>query len=84
MTKLQAAEKVSVLSGAKKELVEVQINYFKNEVDFQDKEHKLKLLKAEQELRNSQLDGEIKEIEKKIKGETLKNMTTNANIFSFN
>lgn len=80
-TKLQAAQKVSLLSQSKKVVLELQATYLKNEIAFQEKEMELKLKKAEEDIKNAQMDGEIKKIEKRVKEETLKKIMNSS---SFN
>lgn len=72
LTKFQASQKLNTLAEAKKELIQLQIKYLKIKLEHEEQFNILKIKKAEEELKQVKCDLEIKEIEKKIKDETLK------------
>lgn len=65
LTKLQAAEKVSLLSESKKELLQLQIVYLKKEIEFQDYIFEMKKTKMEEEIKSIHLETEIKKMTSK-------------------
>lgn len=74
LTKVQASQKIITLTDIKRELVTLQIEYLKKMSTYEEQQHLLKINKKNEELKSIQLDIEIKEIEKKIKAETLRKL----------
>lgn len=84
LTKVQASQKIVTLTDTKRELVGLQIDYLKKMLTYEEQQHVLKISKEEENLKSIQLDIEIKEIEKKIKEETLRKlMGRNNSEFNF-
>lgn len=84
LTKVQASQKIVTLTDTKRELVGLQIDYLKKMSTYEEQQHVLKISKEEENLKSIQLDIEIKEIEKKIKEETLRKlMGRNNSEFNF-
>lgn len=83
LTKVQASQKIVTLTDTKRELVSLQIDYLKKMSTYEEQQHLLKISKEKEQLKSIQLDIEIKEIENKIKEETLRKLM-GRNISDFN